>query len=251
MSCGGALVWDFRVRLDSVIRTAEQLYKADTPEAVFEGFRQFAAKLGLPYVFMGRFGFMLETPHGPPKFLMTNLTEWKKIYIAKGYIHVDPIVHLAMRVNRAFFYDEAMQDMTKAQADLLVEAREHGVVDGFAIPVHRRVGSPGAVTVGSGEPLSLSSEQQLALELLGHVAFAAIERMMPADDDENRLRLTDRERTVLTLVARGKTNWEVGEILSISQYSVRDYLKSLARQLDTSNRTHTVARAIQLGLISP
>jgi len=68
---------------------------------------------------------------------------------------------------------------------------------------------------------------------------------------EIAMKMTDRERDVLTLVARGKTNWEIGTVLSISEYSVRDYLKTLSVKLRTTNRAHSVARAIQLGLIVP
>lgn len=237
--------------LDEVIRTANGLYQSKTPEAVFSGYQRFAKSVGYPHVFIGRLGFLMSSPAGPPRFFMTNMDDWADVYIKQGYIHVDPCVHLAMRINRAFFYKEALHDLTPAQENFLEQAKAHGLADGLVIPVHRRVGAAGAVSLGAPNPVKITHSQQLQLELMGHVAFAVIDRLIGEDVGQDPMRLTDRERTVLTLVARGKTNWEIGAILSISEYSVRDYLKSLAKRLETSNRTHTVARAIQLGLISP
>jgi len=176
---------------------------------------------------MGRLGFLLSSPHGQPDFFMSNMEKWSKIYLSEGYIHTDP------------------------QTAFVSHASEHGLVDGFVVPIHNRVGAPGAVTMGGRKPLNLSEVEKLQLEMLAHIAFRVIDKKNHVDNTPNMLKLSDRERTVLTLVARGKTNWEIGKILSISEYSVRDYLKVLSQKLETSNRTHSVARAMQLGLISP
>jgi len=200
---------------------------------------------------MGRLGFLLSSPHGQPDFFMSNMEKWSKIYLSEGYIHTDPCVHMAMCVNRAFLYEEAFLDLTPAQTAFVSHASEHGLVDGFVVPIHNRVGAPGAVTMGGRKPLNLSEVEKLQLEMLAHIAFRVIDKKNHVDNTPNMLKLSDRERTVLTLVARGKTNWEIGKILSISEYSVRDYLKVLSQKLETSNRTHSVARAMQLGLISP
>jgi len=91
----------------------------------------------------------------------------------------------------------------------------------------------------------------LESSIVGQVAYERASLYFGDIMAETEVSISDRERAVLTLVARGKTNWEAGAALSISEYSVRDYLKALSAKLQTSNRTHTVARAMQLGLIAP
>lgn len=234
-----------------VLSVADQIYKCDSPQGAFDIYLAFAKTLGFENLFFGRIGFLLSEPQGAPEFYLTNMHEWAQEYLSKGYVHIDPVVLLALRINRAFDYDEAQQDLTPAQENLIQKAEAAGLVDGFVVPIHNRVGSPGAIAICAPHKLNLSETDKLRLEMLAHIAFRTIERLLGLTDAAEPFKLSDRERTVLTLVARGKTNWEIGAILSISEYSVRDYLKNLSQRLETVNRTHTVARAMQLGLISP
>lgn len=69
------------------------------------------------------------------------------------------------------------------------------------------------------------------------------------DDDEltirNALRqqfsLTDREAEVLFWISRGKTNREIGQILSMSPRTVNKHLESIYRKLNVENRTSAAA----------
>jgi LuxR family quorum sensing-dependent transcriptional regulator len=51
-------------------------------------------------------------------------------------------------------------------------------------------------------------------------------------------------------VARGKTDWEIGEILNISRETSYAHVKSSCRKLDAVTRTQAVVRAMQLGEIA-
>lgn len=61
--------------------------------------------------------------------------------------------------------------------------------------------------------------------------------------------LTDRERSVLALLAEGLTHDEIGARLSISPETVRTHVRKACARLDASSRTHAVATALRLGLI--
>jgi LuxR family quorum sensing-dependent transcriptional regulator len=50
-------------------------------------------------------------------------------------------------------------------------------------------------------------------------------------------------------VARGKSAWEIGEILLISKRTVDEHVKTAVRKIGASNRTHAVAIAIRDRLI--
>jgi ATP/maltotriose-dependent transcriptional regulator MalT len=62
-------------------------------------------------------------------------------------------------------------------------------------------------------------------------------------------RLTGRECEVLRLVARGGTNREIGEALSISQHTVARHLQNVFTKLDLSSRAAATAYAYESGII--
>jgi DNA-binding CsgD family transcriptional regulator len=63
--------------------------------------------------------------------------------------------------------------------------------------------------------------------------------------------LTPRELEVLTWVARGKSAWEIGEILSISKRMVDEHAQQATQKLCASNRTQAVAIALCKRIIDP
>jgi two-component system NarL family response regulator len=64
-----------------------------------------------------------------------------------------------------------------------------------------------------------------------------------------RVQLTLREMAVLRLVAAGKPNREIGEVLNISEGTVKIHLSHLFEKLGATSRTDAVARAVERGLI--
>jgi transcriptional regulator EpsA len=54
--------------------------------------------------------------------------------------------------------------------------------------------------------------------------------------------LSGRERQIMEWVALGKTNPEIGDILCISEFTVKNHMKSIFRKLDVTNRAQAVAR---------
>ncbi|OUO91244.1 DNA-binding response regulator [Gordonibacter sp. An230] len=64
-------------------------------------------------------------------------------------------------------------------------------------------------------------------------------------------RLTDREREILVLVARGFTNEEIGSNLFISPATVKTHLARIMAKLDAHDRAQLVVRAYESGLVKP
>lgn len=60
---------------------------------------------------------------------------------------------------------------------------------------------------------------------------------------------TQRERDVLQWLALGKTNWEIGMILGISERTVKFHLNNVFQKLGVANRAQAVLQANRLGLI--
>ena len=76
----------------------------------------------------------------------------------------------------------------------------------------------------------------VALELAGHQA-------------ENEL--SARELDVLRLVALGSSNKRVGQLLSVTEDTVKAHMKAILAKLGASDRTHAVTLAMRRGIIDP
>jgi two-component system NarL family response regulator len=61
--------------------------------------------------------------------------------------------------------------------------------------------------------------------------------------------LTDRELEVLTLLARGKSNKEIGTTLNISESTVKSHLRNIFTKLNVLSRTEAIASASRQGLV--
>lgn len=61
--------------------------------------------------------------------------------------------------------------------------------------------------------------------------------------------LTDRERTILRLLAGGYSNREISELLDISDGTVKNHISNLLSKLGVRDRTRAVLKAIDMGLI--
>jgi DNA-binding NarL/FixJ family response regulator len=62
-------------------------------------------------------------------------------------------------------------------------------------------------------------------------------------------KLTPRELTLLELVATGMSNKAIARQMSISENTVKYYMKSILQKLGVRNRTEAVAYALEAGLI--
>jgi DNA-binding NarL/FixJ family response regulator len=60
--------------------------------------------------------------------------------------------------------------------------------------------------------------------------------------------LSDREMTVLALLAEGKPNREIGEALSLAEATVKMHVKSICSKLGANNRTQAVIVARDMNI---
>jgi DNA-binding NarL/FixJ family response regulator len=63
------------------------------------------------------------------------------------------------------------------------------------------------------------------------------------------LGLSERERSVLELMASGSTNPEIAAELHLSKHTVKEHTSAVYRKLGVRNRTEAVQRAQRLGLV--
>jgi DNA-binding NarL/FixJ family response regulator len=94
--------------------------------------------------------------------------------------------------------------------------------------------------VGEGEAIFSPT---IATRLIDY--FAATRALLP---QELFPELTDREREILTLIARGESNAAIGERLTLSLKTVRNHVSNIYSKLQVADRTQAAIRAREAGL---
>lgn len=94
--------------------------------------------------------------------------------------------------------------------------------------------------VGQGEAIFSPA---IAVRLMDYFASAPAAAEPDAFPD-----LTDREREVLTLIARGRSNAQIAEELSISLKTVRNHASNIFNKLQVADRAQAAIRAREAGL---
>jgi transcriptional regulator EpsA len=80
----------------------------------------------------------------------------------------------------------------------------------------------------------------------------ATEREIAGSQSQRAGRLvTPRQQEILSLIKAGKTNSEIAEVLSCSQWTIKNHVQAILRNLDSNTRTHAIARAMSLGILHP
>ena len=211
-------------------------------------------------VAFGRFGFetiiVTGLPNPDQAFSQMVLAkrwpaEWFKLYTENNYDRVDPVVRQCRRSVNPFEWDDAPYDATRepSAAKVMRRARDFRMTRGFIVPIHGVTGYEAAVSLG-GMHLDLNARSKPALHLMAMYGFDRIRRLHDPTPNPPA-RLTPREREVIAWASQGKSAWEIGEILHITQRTAEEHLATAGRKLGAMNRTHAVAIAIRSKIIFP
>lgn len=150
-----------------------------------------------------------------------------------------------------FLGRHSYQAEIKEEKAVIDEAREWGARDGFMVPIVARSGSVSGFCPCGFEP-NLSPRVRAALEVIAIYSHHALRRALLALQREKvaHTPLTPREREIMQWVAAGKTDDEIGEILTLGTSTVASHIENAKRKLDTFRRSHAIPQAIRLGEIS-
>ncbi|WP_020175361.1 LuxR family transcriptional regulator [Methyloferula stellata] len=174
-------------------------------------------------------------------------------YLRHQYIDRDPVVTELRRSLSPFTWDDLRQNrrLTKAERRIMDEAHEFDSDDGFIIPIVTRSGSVALFSPCGLHP-DLSPRARSALEIVGTYAHCALQRAMAQErrvQPTLRKPLTPREREIMRWVAAGKTDDEIGEILTIGRETVTTHVENAKVKLNATRRTYAVVQALRFGEI--
>ena len=208
---------------------------------------------------LDRMVFCLQTRHQgidlKPGFgVLQNYPEdWMKHYVEKDYARIDPVTVYCMNKMETFTWAEIPQrmNMTRQQFQCLNMGIEAGLYNGVCTPLWGP-GQFAGVGLASAEKVdSFDGNLDLITAYCNHfyIAFQRLNRK--SDRPEHNIYLTAREKEVLTWAAAGKTDGEIGTILTLSEDTVDSYFRTAFKKLSANTRVMAVSKALSYGLIRP
>ena len=134
------------------------------------------------------------------------------------------------------------------QISILEKGRAHGLKAGVTMPI-RMSDEPGAVfTAARATDEELSGDDILTARLIGTVAFDRARALLGQDRlVYEPVALSPRQIDCIALVAQGKSDWEIAQILGLSRDTVHEYVEAARRRYGVRRRTQLVLRAVRDG----
>jgi LuxR family quorum-sensing system transcriptional regulator SolR len=236
--------------MESYFQDAYQSFYAARDEyALFKEITSFARKLGFEYCC---YGIRMPLPVSKPavKIFDSYPPGWMTHYQTSGFLEIDPTVREGMRNTNLIVWPYAMYDEAPR---LWSDAGDFGIKVGVAQSSWTAHGAFGLLTMSRhADPLSPSEVENLQLPAnwlsnLCHMRMGQFleSKLVP----EVSTPLTAREREVLRWTGEGKTSYEIGKILSISERTVNFHVNNVLLKLDATNKVQAVVMAVATGLI--
>jgi DNA-binding CsgD family transcriptional regulator len=169
---------------------------------------------------------------------------WYWRYVSQNHLPNDPVIARINRVTTPFRWSQTYAGASAKGRRVLEEAAEFGFRDGLAVPIHGADGAIAGVNIGGGH-YALSRRDELALTLAACYLHARIAGIRAEARQQKVPDLAPRERECLKWVAAGKTDWEISQILAISEQTAHSYVQSALAKLGARTRAQAVALALR------
>ena len=180
--------------------------------------------------------------------------EWRLHYTEQGYHRFDPTLYqsalsIAPVDWSRFTHDDKFKKVFR-------DARDFGITDrGLTVPIRGPYGECGLLSVT--RDCKPGEWEKLSPHIMGKLQMAAVhihDNVMRSGILARSLHqptLSSREQEILQWVAAGKSQQDIGDILSISHRTVEVHLRSGREKMSALTTAQAVGRAIGLGIILP
>ena len=192
---------------------------------------------------------------GKSEFINVDNTpaEFSDTYSSPSLQRQDPVMQHCRRQTVPIIWNQDTY-VAKGAADLWEHQAEFGYRTGIAMALHMPEGRHFLLGVDRDRALPDDPDelQRLVADLqlfAVHAQDAAIRLLIPPALQPERPALTPRELEALRWTMDGKTAWEVGAVLGISERTAVLHVNSAMHKLGCVNKHQAVLKALRLGLI--
>ena len=237
---------------DETLEFIERIETAPNAQAISGELISITSRYGLDLLIAGT----MPTPRANSSAQRENVlfqgwpVPWLQRYIERGYVFVDPVIRRIQSNLSPFDWADAEPDPEHEESARYVmeEGREHGLGAGFAVPLITLEGDIAAVSLG-GERMEVPPKAEGMISLISTYAMGRAIQLRAKMAPKPKEPLTSREVECIRWAAAGKSEWEIGAILGISEHTAERHLLNAKNKLRAVNRVQAVAEAIRTGII--
>ncbi len=165
----------------------------------------------------------------------------------------DPVAQHCKRQSMPIIWDQSTY-ATQGLGDMWEHQARFGYRNGIAMALHMPEGRHFFFAVDRDQPVPPDAGELTRLvadlQLFAvHAQDAAMRILTPAPVSSNAPSLTPRELEALRWTMEGKTAWEVGNLLGITERTAVLHVNNATHKLDCVNKHQAVLKALRLGLI--
>jgi LuxR family quorum-sensing system transcriptional regulator CciR len=164
-----------------------------------------------------------------------------------GWRH-DPVFLACERTTTGFFWSQLgeLVPLEPRFFERVEKVRLAGLGDGFAVPNHIPGEYSGSVQFAVNTDKSFPRHMASALQSLATYAFEAARQLARTYDGPlvACAPLTDRQIECLLLVARGKSDTDIGQLLDLSPRTVNAYIEAAKRRYSVATRQQLLILAL-------
>lgn len=180
--------------------------------------------------------------------------QYSLLYQERAFVGRDPTVAHCQQSTEPLVWSEHMYQRVPGAEEILEESHRFGLGHGLSVPVHEAGRVVSMLSLARDRPFESESEKALVMaagNVLAHCVHVASENIiLPPLLAERRPHLSPREQQCFQLVAVGKSNWDIGELLNLSEATVAFHVKNVLKKLQVSTRMQAVAIGVALGMIT-
>ncbi len=192
---------------------------------------------------------------GKSEFINVDNTpaEFADTYFDPVMQRSDPVMQHVKRHSVPLIWNQ-LTYVERGMGELWEHQARHGYCTGIAMALHLPDGKHFLFGVDREEALPSEADelQRLVADLqlfAVHAQDAALRLLLPLAQQPERPNLTPRELDTLRWTMDGKTAWEVGAVLGISERTVVFHVTNAMHKLGCINKQQAVLKALRLGLI--
>lgn len=198
----------------------------------------------------------VDRPGEEPVFEMIGNApqEWTSAARDPKILRRDPVLRRLRESSVPFIYDQGLY-VSEDAGDVWEMQAEYGFKTGIAMAMHLPNGKHFLLGVDRSQPLPESpvDTNRLVADIALLTIYAqevALRVLLKEQRTEVPVpRLSEREIEILKWTRDGKTSWETGRILSVSEKTVRAHLENIRNKMGVPSKHQAVLRAISLGLL--
>lgn len=211
----------------------------------------FAATLeGFGYPFFGCLHYASPGRPFEPRMLFGRTSgDWMFQYVRERLAMHDPTVSQIFTRSSAFSWGDVQSaQLRPVEVDVFAQAKKAGLRSGFLVPVSGSYGDVLGVIMTSDAVLEHDPAERATLAAASTIyASVGTSLLEVTQDQPTATPLTSRECDCLTWASQGKTDWEIGRILSIAPRTVETHIANARAKLGAGNRTSAVFEAWRHG----